>query len=53
MIELRKGMIGEEEQILDFANYIFNVDFPTLIPKVYARPDHAPGAGHLPLGAGI
>lgn len=32
---LTKGQPEDYEDIIDFANYVFNVDFPSLLPKLY------------------
>ncbi len=47
MVEFTFGQIGQEDDVLDFANYVFSmvrcpVDFQKLLPKVYARRDFAP-----------
>lgn len=47
MVEFVFGQTGQEEDILDFANYVFSmvrcpIDFKHLLPKVYARPGFAP-----------
>ena len=41
------GRLGQEEDVLDFANYVFSmvrcpIDFKALLPKVYTRNDFAP-----------
>lgn len=41
------GCPGQEDDVLDFANYVFSmvrrpIDFKRLLPKVYARRDFAP-----------
>lgn len=33
--EVIKGKSEDYEDIIDFANYVFNVDFPSLLPKLY------------------
>lgn len=33
--EIIKGNPEDYEDIIDFANYVFNVDFPLLLPKLY------------------
>lgn len=46
MVEFSFGKIGQEDDVLDFANYVFSmvrcpIDFKKLLPKVYAREDFA------------
>lgn len=32
---ISKGMINDYDDIIDFGNYVFNIDFPALLPKLY------------------
>jgi predicted acetyltransferase len=33
--EILKGNPEDYEEIIDFGNYVFNIDFPTILPKLY------------------
>lgn len=44
---LTKGKPEEYEDIIDFANYVFNVDFPSLLPKIYKNHKESSQHHHL------
>jgi predicted GNAT family N-acyltransferase len=44
---ITKGKIEDYQDIIDFGNYVFNVDFPTLLPKLYTNHEETAVHHHM------